>query len=227
MPLSPIYSGRSCIVPEPGAPGAAPVPPPTSTTALLRAGAAALAAHGAILAFDYWLLYRYFAARTFPGLESALRTAFTQHVTRLFVSELAMLAAVVIGAAIAAAAIGLRAGPARVAAVALASYGAAVAYGVLLAAAMAFGWEPNVFVMSAVDAVDSEAAAAIAEALPYVLAPLALARLAAAAGAGAFFGWLLTRTCDTLSSRAATMAAVYVLAAIAAHLLVLGVPETL
>ena len=197
------------------------------TTALQRAGLMVVTAHGVLLGFSHWLLYRLFVSRTLADLEPPLRAAFTYHTARAFGAEIAILTAAAATILAVRIPLRIRADPRRVAAAGLLSYAAVVLYGVGVVAAIAFGWEPDVFVMSSADATNGQIVAAIAEALPLVLQPLAWGRLAATAASAVLFALLQWRWCGVTAGAAAATAAAAGLAAGVAQVLVLGAPEAL
>ncbi len=197
------------------------------TATLQRLGLAAVGTHAVALAFAHRLLYRQVLGRTLLDREAPLRTAFTAHTLRAFAGEIAMLAAIAVTFSTVRFLLPAATDGRRFVAAGLLSYGALACYGLAIIGAVAFGWEPDVFVMSAADATAVEAAAAIEEALPLVLQPLAWGRLAASLAAAALFAWVQVRLCARTTSRAVLSAVVAALLAVAVQFLVLGVPETL
>lgn len=184
-------------------------------------------AHAVFLGFGHWLLYRLFVSRTLADLEPTLRTAFTQHTVRAIGAEIAILTAAAAAVMVVRGLLRIRTDARRLTAAGLLSYGAAVLYGLGVVTAITFGWEPDVFVMSAADATDAQIVSAIAEALPLVLQPLAWGRLAATAVCTVLFGLLQWRWCGVAAGPVVMTAAAAGLAAGAAHVAVLGVPEAL
>jgi hypothetical protein len=196
-------------------------------------GVLVLGVHGVVLAFAQWLLYRQFLSRTLLDLVEPLRAAFVTYTLRIAAAELAMFAAAA-GAIAITGAIDRRGGARKVgpdlqarfvAAVGLLAYAVVALYGVAIVAAVAFGWEPDVFVMSTADATDVEVVAALREALPLVLQPLLWGRLVTTIAASVAFWILQMHLCAVSRGRAAITAAAAALAAVAAQVLVLGVPD--
>lgn len=199
-------------------------PQPLATASIARAGLAALAVHVAVLAYANFLLYQQFLGRTLVDLQAPLRAAFTAYTFRVLAAESAMLAAAAAGVAIVQRIAPTHVDEGRLAATGLLSYGAVSIYGVAIVLATAVGWEPDVFVMSAFDATDAETAAAIAEALPYVLQPLAWGRLAASVASAALFAILQVRLCGQPATRAIATAAAAAACAAAGQIAMLGLP---
>jgi hypothetical protein len=178
-----------------------------------------------MVGFGYWLLYRQFLSRTLLDLADPLRAAFSAHTARVFAAELAMLGAAAGTIGLTRALVGRGEGRA-VTAVGLLSYAVAAAlYSLSVVAALTFGWEPDVFVMSTADATGAQVVAAIAEALPLVLQPLAFGRMAATLAAALLFWALQMRLCAVTPGRSAITAGVAAVAVIATQWLVLGVPD--
>ena len=233
MPIAPpSSSARGSAPPRDASPAdARPAGGPAGrsirTATLQRLGLAAVGVHAVALAFAHWLLYRLVLGRTLLDLEAPLRTAFTAYTLRAFAAEIAMLAAIAVAFSSVRFFLPAATDGRRLAAAGLVSYGALAFYGLAIIGAVAFGWEPDVFVMSAADATAVEAAAAIEEALPLVLQPLAWGRLAASLAAAALFTMAQVTLCGQVRSRAVLSAVMAALLAVAVQLLVLGVPATL
>lgn len=175
-----------------------------------------------MLAYAHFLLYQQFLGRTLVDLQAPLRAAFTAYTLRVLGAEIAMLTAAAAAVAIVQRIFPARTNERRLAATGLLSYGPVSIYGVAIVLATAVGWEPDVFVMSAFDATEAETAAAIAEALPFVLQPLAWGRLGATLAAAVVFAVLQVRLCGLPVIRAIAAAIVAALCAAAVQFTVLG-----
>jgi hypothetical protein len=186
-----------------------------STRTLARLALLTIASHAILLATTHWMLFHQFLDRAMPDLEHPLRIAFSAYSVRGFGLELSMLGAAATAVLAVRLAIGGGNGR-RVAASGLIAYLPVALYSLIVVLALAFGWEPDIWIMSAADATDPQVAATLAEALPIVLQPFAIGRLIATVVAALAFAVLQRRVCG-LGARGSVVAA---LAAGAAAVLV-------
>jgi hypothetical protein len=211
-----------------------PVPPsapsvaaagPLATATLQRAGIAIIASYAALLAVIHWLLFEQFLGRTVTGDGQAVAVAFRQYTLRVFGAEVAALAAAAAAVAVARLLLGRDGNSRRIAAAGTIAYAPIALWSIAVLIALALGWQPEVWLMSAANASDPEIAATIREALPIVLQPLLLSRYVATALGAVAFGILQWRLCRVSAVHAAIIASAAGGAALGAQLLMLRVVQ--
>jgi hypothetical protein len=200
-----------------------------STHRLERPALLVIVSHAVLVAATHWLLYQQFLGRAMPDLRAPLAAAFRGYTARTFAIEL--IALVAAGAAVAGIRLlaGLRhdhqpanAGP--VATTGLISYVPVALFWLGAVVALTFGWEPEVWILSATDATDAQVSSAIQEALPIVLQPLVIGRQVATIAAAVTFAVLQRRLCGVGTGEAMLAAAAAGVSAIGVHMVMLGVP---
>ena len=200
-----------------------------STHRLGRPALLAIASHAALLAATHWLLYQQFLGRAMPDVHVPLAVAFRTYTARTFTIEL--IALVAAGAAVA----GIRLlarllhqrqlGDAGAVALAgLISYAPVALFSLGAVVALTFGWEPDVWIMSAADATDPQVSSAIQEALPIVLQPLVIGRQVATIASAVTFAALQRRLGSVGTAETIFSAAAAGMTALSVYMAMLGVP---
>jgi hypothetical protein len=186
-----------------------------STPSTERAGLFVVGLHAIFLAAVHWMLFNQFADRAMPDLHGALSTAFAAYSADSFSIELLSLLAAVLAVAGVRLAIGGVGRRATIAGAGLLAYVPIACYSLGVALALAFGWEPDIFIMAAADATNPQVADTIQEALPIVLQPLAIWRQLATVVAALVFAVLQRRLCGIGTGLAIATAGAAGLAALA------------
>jgi hypothetical protein len=199
---------------------------PVDTNTLQRVAVVIIASHAVLLGVVQWLLFEQFLERTVPDAAQAVAAAFRQYTLRVFGAEVAALAAAAAAVVVARLLLGRVGNSRRIAAAGVIAYAPITLWSMGVLLALAMGWQPDVWLMSAADARAPEIAATVREALPIVLQPLLLGRHMATVVAAIAFAILQWRLCRVSASHAAMMGTAAGVAAIAAQVLMLGVPMT-
>lgn len=173
----------------------------------------------------HWLLLEQFLGRTLSGVAQPVALAFRQYTLYLYGVEGVALAAAAVAVCVVRLAIGREGSGRRVAAAGLVAYAPVTLYSAAVLIALAAGWQPDVVLMSATGATGADVAGTIREALPIVLQPLLIGRYGATIVAAIVFGVLHATLCRTSARHSTIVAAAAGSAALAAQVLMLGMPD--
>jgi hypothetical protein len=195
-----------------------------ATGTLQRLAFVIVASHAVFLGLTQWLLLEQFLGRALTDVAQPAAMAFRQYTLHVYGAEVVALAAAAAAAFGVRLVLGHQGNGRRVAVAGLLAYAPLTFYSAIVLLALMMGWQPDVWLMSAPDATDSDIAATLREALPVVLQPLLPWRHLATIIAAITFGALQRRLCRIGIRHAAITAAAAGAAALFVQLLMLGMP---